>query len=463
MRQPLIGRRLVRLCAVLAGAVVMSWPAIYNRYPLLYPDSVSYLGDGRPIARALFLYEFSDYYGFRSLIYNLGIWLLHWGITPWPVVAFNALLTAYMLWLLVRALAPSRTLAAYSGLVILLSLLTGLGWIVGWIMPDIFGPILYLAVLLFVCARDSLSVFERWAVCVIAWWSAASHLTHLMLAGGLCVVLLATQAIAERSIRKTLRPIGLVLAILAAAALSQVALNRYLNGELSLNSNRPPYYLARVVVDGPGRLYLQRHCGELRSAICAQLNELPETDDDFLWGENGWGAADTEQQKLWQREEMPVVLGTLREYPWEELKLSARHFREQFLLYTLYSYSASPWVAENMESTMPGQGVPYAHSRQAQKTLHEDFFSNVQEWTVRVSLVVIAAGLLIARRRMPRQLVALTVTVAFVVIANAAMTGILSEVDERYQSRVIWMVPMLAVLYMVRWLEARSWFLVPSS
>jgi hypothetical protein len=51
--------------AVLAGALVMTWPALYNQFPLLYPDSMSYLEDGPLVARALFLHKFSTDYGGR--------------------------------------------------------------------------------------------------------------------------------------------------------------------------------------------------------------------------------------------------------------------------------------------------------------------------------------------------------------------------------------------------------------
>jgi hypothetical protein len=41
----------------------MPWPAFYNGYPLLDPDSMSYLEDGPLVARAVFLHKFSANYG----------------------------------------------------------------------------------------------------------------------------------------------------------------------------------------------------------------------------------------------------------------------------------------------------------------------------------------------------------------------------------------------------------------
>ena len=49
--------------AELLGALLLAWPAFLNGFPLLYPDSMTYLADGRIVARALFLHRLSGYYG----------------------------------------------------------------------------------------------------------------------------------------------------------------------------------------------------------------------------------------------------------------------------------------------------------------------------------------------------------------------------------------------------------------
>ena len=58
-------------------------------------------------------------------------------------------------------------------------------------------------------------------------------------------------------------------------------------------------------------------------------------------------------------------------------------------------------------------------------------------------LAAVAAVVLLLRRR---RLLLLGGTIAVGVLLNAAVTGILSEAVDRYQARIIWLVPFLAAL-----------------
>ena len=441
---------------MLFAALLMSWPAVYNGYPLLYPDSMSYLRQGAPVARALFLHRFAGYYGGRSLIYSVGILPFHWNVTPWPVVIFNALLTAYVLWLVVRSLQPGRTSTTYLALVALLSVFTGLGWFVGWIMPDIFGPVLYLAVYLLVFAPETLSRAEHRAVVLIAWWSVASHITHLMLAAGVCVLFVALLAVRRQLTRRTLRPVGTVALIVLCAAAAHVGVHTYLFGEPSLNGQRPPFVMARMIADGPGRWYLRQHCLALHVEICRHSRDLPDNVDDFLWSAHGiWQSASLAQQERIRKEETRIVLGTLRAYPREELVVSAGHFWRQLHAFGLWDYDPNPWILAMVDTVLPGARPRYLETRQAHETLHEDFFTSVQDWTVALSLLVIACWGLFLRQYWSPRVIGLATIIGFVVVVNAAVTGVLANVEDRYQARVIWLVPLLAAVLVLTWIDER--------
>ena len=441
---------------MLIASLVMLWPALYNGYPLLYPDSMSYLQQGPLVARALFLRQFAPSYGGRSLIYSVGILPLHWNITPWPVVICDALVTAYILWLVVRSLLPRRTLAAYFVLVVALSLFTGLGWFVGWIMPDIFGPVLYHGVYLLVFAKETLSRAERVTVVLIAWWGVAAHLTHLVLAAGLCVLLVALLIVERQRTRRALRAVATVAMIVLLAAGAQVSLHAYLYGEPSLSGKRPPFVMARMIADGPGRWYLQRECPRQHVEVCAHVHDLPADVADFLWRSDGiWQSASPAQQERMRHEEMSVVVGTLRAYPREELRVSARHFWEQLHTFGLWGYGPRPWILTMVDTVLPGARARYLRSRQAQQTLPAEFFTSLQDWTVIGCVIVIACWAVFVRQWWSPRLIGLTVIIGFVVIANAAVTGVLSNVEDRYQARVIWLVPLLAGVFVWTWVDRR--------
>jgi hypothetical protein len=448
-------RLICRGIAVFAGALLMTWPALYNGYPLLYPDSMSYLEDGRLVARAVFLQKFSADYGGRSLIYCLGILPLHRNVSPWPIVALNALLTAYTIWLVVRSILPRRTVTSYFVLAVALSFLTGLGWFVSLIMPDVYGPVLYLAIYLLVFAPETLSHVERIAVVLMAWWSVAAHVTHLMLAVGLCFVLAVPPVFRHRLARPRLRAVGVVAMIVVVAAAAHMAVHMYLYGEPSLNGKRPPFLMARVLVDGPGRWYLQQHCRDTTLVICDYFNEV-RNDDDFLWKLDGiWQTASPAMKEELRREEMPLVLATLQAYPREEFSISAAHFWEQLITFGLWDYGPNAWVEQMFEKVLPGERVRYLRARQARRALPDDFSSSAQAWTVTASLVLIGVFAPFVLRRRPSRLIELSVVVIFVIIANAFVTGVFANVEDRYQSRVIWLLPLLAILFALGWLGHR--------
>ena len=132
--------------------------------------------------------------------------------------------------------------------------------------------------------------------------------------------------------------------------------------------------------------------------------------------------------------------------------ISADHFWEQLHTFGLSDYDPNPWILEKADTVMPVTRSRYVQTRQAHETLHEKIFAFVQDWTVIASLVVIGIRL-VCVRHWSRRVVGLTAIIAIVVIGNAAITGVLSTVDDRYQARVIWLVPLLAGVLGLEWLD----------
>ncbi len=446
-----------RAGAVLLGALLMTWPAFFNGFPLLYPDSMTYLGDGPVVARAIFLHQTASYYGMRSFFYSLGILPLHWNVTAWPVVALQAILMAYMLWLVVRSIVPRRTATYYLILIAVLSVTTSLSWFVSLVMPDILGPALYLTFYLLVFAPETLSRAERLTIDGIACWAVTSHATHMMLGVGLWAVLTLVMVAQRSTRRRVFRAVGEMAILLAIAATAQLTLHAYLYGTPSLNGERPTYLTARLVADGTGLRYLEQHCGTEKWILCDRVRNLAGDADHFLWDpDGGWGGASADEQKQMRREEMAFVLATIRAYPREQFARSASAFWQQLKTFGIEDLDPSSWVAEQFDEVFPGAKSNYLSSRQVRNALHIEGFTAFHIWVVRSSPVLMLAFVPVVWWRTSPRLLGLGVVIVSVVIANAFVTGTMSMVDERYGSRVIWLVPFWFGLFLMDRVSARG-------
>jgi nitrate reductase NapE component len=250
--------------------------------------------------------------------------------------------------------------------------------------------------------------------------------------------------------------VGEVALIILFAAGAQVGLHTYLYGEPSLNGERPPFLMARVISDGPGRWYLEQNCGRVKFAICDYVQNLPSESDDFIWGENGiWQNASEETADRLRQEEFPFVLATLRAYPRAQIFKSLSNFGEQLTKFG-FELDANAWMLKEFDNVFPSGRSHYLQSRQAQDEIPFGFFVVVQYCAVIASVGVIAAfAFLIWRYRTPR-IIGLGMVTMLTVIANAFVTGALSMVEDRYESRVIWLVPLLACVLVMSWRELRK-------
>jgi hypothetical protein len=309
---------------------------------------------------------------------------------------------------------------------------------------------------LLVFARDTLGRAERISLYPIVWWAATAHATHFLLAVCLCM-LLAAFAVFRPRWQHRLVAVGEATAILALAAAAQMALHGYLYGHVTLNGERRPYLMARIISDGPGLWYLEQNCSHLQWTVCNHLQQLSTDTDAFLWSEDGiFERASDEDRVRLSNEEMPLVLAAVRAYPRQQFSRSAANFEGQLGAFGCYGFDAGQWTLTQFDSVLPSSRARYIESRQARDALPLDLVSEIQWWTVVASLAVIAGLIPILWRRHSERLAGLGLVVVSMVVINALVTGVLSVVDDRYGCRVIWLLPLLAGLAILDWLHQRE-------
>jgi hypothetical protein len=431
-------------------ALALCWPAIWNGFPLLFSDSLEYLGRGHAIFAVLrslhtghlqFLFD-------RSEIYSSSLIFLHHAAFLWPIVAVQALLTASVLWLVIRTCVPRNPLVYYFAISLVLAISSGVAWYVSFVMPDIFGPILYLAFFLLIAAPESLQASEAVLLCALFFFSATAHATHLLVSAGLCALFAGAWAVGWLGMKGRGRGVLLVTGLTLLAALAQVAVHARLYGQPSLFGNPPPFLMARLLGDGPAFDYLEQHCNEFGGAICEHAGNLPQTAEDFLWKPDGiWHTASEEQQDQLRRQQLPLLLATLRYAPGRQAKISARNFFEMLVTLGPADFSRqNTFLPGNMDWAASGLSDRFEASLQARDAMPQALFRKLQAATTLVSVLLIAFALpLIAEQRL-QVLSCLAAVVIFAVLANAFLSGVVSCIDPRLQGRVSWLLVLLAAL-----------------
>ncbi|HEX3233666.1 MAG TPA: hypothetical protein VHR41_05685 [Gemmatimonadales bacterium] len=447
-----VGWKALALAALLTCAV-----AVYNGFPLTYPDTGSYVDNAIDLLRVKKPWIF-----FRPLTYGallvpfanrLTIWLL-----PLVQGALVAAAVALALTMARVRLSSRAFVAVFAGL----SLLTSLSWFSGQIMPDVFTPIVILLASAVVWTPDPVGSPRFWGITVLLALGIASHLSHFPLYAMLLPAAIVGRLALDPAARSWRRAAMLAMrgaAPLLAAGLIVIAPNYVLYRKAVLSRGSPLFALGHLVGDGSVQRYLERACPQHPYALCSDLATLRPDVDWFMWDPNGprarSAAAMAHGDSTLLREAPLIVAGTLRQEWPAVIRHSFRDTAVQLVTFGVHpgeqAYSAA--VEASMRRLGPSVEAAYAESRQARGAIPAATVSRIHYWVVCAGLLGLLLSLPALRDPVHRPLWGLAVTAAIGVVANAAILASLSTVHPRYQSRVIWLVPLLGTVAALRWLE----------
>jgi hypothetical protein len=440
----MLSRKTIAWIAALSlGLMVLLLPAFVNGFPFVFADTGGYLA--RPFERTLVLG--------RSALYGL---FLAAGIPFdfWPDVIVQAGLTVWVMQIALRAYGYRGPLT-FSCLLVALAAFTSLPWYVGQLMPDIFVPLAVLALHLLAFARERLRKLETLLLMAVTAVAMASHMSIVALVAGLLVLFSMLRLFGSRL--EPARP-GLCAPIAAAVAGIALALlsNLAIAGQFALTPGGSTFLFARLLQDGIVARYLSEHCPDPTIRLCAFGAELPVSADDWLWGNSPLGALGGWEE--FEPEGRRIIFKTIVSYPFMHIRTAAQATAEQ--LVTLATGeglgSKDNWHARRvLQQYAPDTMIAFAASRQQ----HDAFeFGIVNLIHVPVALVTIAmlpAFIVLCRRRNP-QLSLLAATALFAIVTNAAICGIFSNPNARYQSRIAPLAALIAVMVMLDFWKVRS-------
>jgi hypothetical protein len=137
--------------AVLGGAALLIWTALFNGYPLLFSDSGGFL---HQTLGPLMLWD-------KPYIYGPFLHAFHLRISLWGPVIAQGLILSHLLWLMQRAVCARATPLWHIGLCAFAALATAAPFSAALLMPDIFAPIVVLGLFLLGFGGAALSRWEQ--------------------------------------------------------------------------------------------------------------------------------------------------------------------------------------------------------------------------------------------------------------------------------------------------------------
>jgi hypothetical protein len=196
--------------------------------------------------------------------------------------------------------------------------------------------------------------------------------------------------------------------------------------------------------------YLDDHCPDPRLRLCAHRSELPATADEFFWRDGVF-------QKLGRfdglSDEMnTIVIESLTQYPWLQIEAAAISTVEQIAKFrTGYGVHTEIWhTLAIIKELLPGT-VPAMQSAHQQKGELDFKIINAVHVPVAVASMALLVALMVGGcfRPAPSELSWLAAVVIATILGNAFVCGALSNPNDRYGARMIWLATF--VLLLVPW------------
>ncbi len=441
--------RIRALATIALGTLCILLPALVNGFPFVYPDTGTYLSSA---FRGTVPVDRPAWYGLFMRIGSLG------GHTYWGIIAAQSILCSLYIFRTVGLLVERRRHSVTLVITFLLGATSSIGWFAGLLLPDIFTGIGLLASLhAFMGKGGPWRTAADTAMAVFCCWV---HLSNLLIIPLSVAVLLFA---GRRHLAHLTRSAWLGLlggSVLAWGGLAVA--NRVVDREFYISRGGQAFLVARMLDTGMLRAWMEEHCADGGYRICAYKDSLPPTGGHLLWHdsispmhlEGGWLATKPEYDR--------IVRSTLTEprYLWWHLTSGLTSTGELFTKWTICGALTNP------EYRRPGS-PPYDMIEGTIRSGLKPYLASLQNggrgeldmtWPDRINgaLLLFCLGLalfLIIRRQPVRNGPsdrALLVFALCAVLIDAFICSSLSATEDRYLSRVTWLLPLFVSCLIAR-------------
>ena len=419
---------------LLAALLLSVSMALYNNFPVLYPDSAAYLASG--IANELP----ND----RPIFYGWFLRHTHMMDNLFFSIFAQGLLATFVVYLFFYYFSPARhKLVHFLVSVFFLTVLTGYSFFVSYLMPDIFTSLflLSLSIILFAEVKKP----HLWFLVPVCIYSVILHNSHFLIYF-ISLVFLGFWFLFKRKSGNhpfTGKRLLIVVSMFFFAILFSIVVNYAYKKKIFLSQQTHVFFMSRMHETGVLSRFLDQKCGEHNFSLCAYKDSMTA---DFIWDQNspfyktgGWENSEVEYNKMIR-----------------ELLTTPRFLKEIIVAWIfstvqqLGSFEIEPQgrnYIQYIEETFPMHRYQLGISMQnrANDRLKFDKLNDRQHIFAYGSFVILVI-LLLFHKNWNRQHRQLVIFILWALLINAFVCSAFSTVLTRYQGRVIFLLPLVMML-----------------
>ena len=394
----------------------------------------------------------------RSVYYGLLLYAGYASGGMWLTVLAQALIATYVLHLVLVRLWGLRR-QVFIVVTALLAVLTPLGVYTGFLMPDIFAPLSILTFGILAVHWSRLSRLDRWLLGSVLLFGMVAHASHVAIIAFMLLVAVLLRWIFRRWHQLSRTGLLVVFACVCAAVAAEWVFAKAVTVAIGAPPLRLPHPMARLIDLGPGTDFLKKNCPQSSYSACEFVRNYPTKWDDFLFStdpqKGAFALADAGMKRRLSAEQVPFVLDVLRHDPKGVLLGVSKD-----IVHQLFNFRVDLWSygEEGIGKFYSGR-VPdsiYAGLLQSRAS-KPSFMNDVQNITTygvfAASLIVLSILLVLKKRRAQSQTPDLSASnlafnnfcwlVIAGVVVNAIICATLASSMDRFQARVVWLVPLM--------------------
>jgi hypothetical protein len=381
----------------------------------------------------------------------------------WLGIFLQCLAAAAAVWAVTRRLIPNVSLPRALPCFAVMALATSVAWHAGQYMPDaLTGPLILVGWLAALRDPAEDGAASLWLVAIVM---ALTHYTHLPLLLVVTVSTIVCSPASSRCLRSAFRRCSAAAVSVGAAAAILILANGAVLGRWNIAPMGPAFLFARLTEDGLTKPWLRDNCGKSAPRkLCEFRQHIPDDSQVLLWSGDSlyyawiWYPPSDSARWAWVDSLSVANSGAIATRPMAFMSNSLRSGISQFASFQAMDDLCPRSCGGDrsgpigrLKAFRPEAEAALRASRQVTGTMPLSLVRGVTTPVAALSILLLPVLFWAAVRRNDRLVMSLLTAIASALIANAILAGALSDVHDRYQSRIIWIVPFAVVLILVRW------------